>query len=176
MPTEEECRAMKVSELKDQLGLRNLSKNGREAELLQRLLIAIKINLSLIANANPEKLANMAGAGFAPTAHWELIEPGGEKVNDSLVDTDGHVFYHPTADRLPNEAVNIGPVKKNYNEQFDRDPFVQNAKVPIRDARSKILVDNNGNVLYHAINSSDTLPNIDYLHRHNISTKSSPKE
>ena len=176
MPTEEECRAMKVSELRDQLALRNLSKNGRKAELLQRLLTAIKNNLPLIANANPEKLANMAGAGFAPTAHWELIDPGDEEVNDSLVDTDGHVFYHPTADRHPNEAVNAGPVKKNYNEQFDRQPFVQNAKVPIRNSRGKIRHDNNGNVLYHTINSSDTLPNIDYLHRHNISVESSPKE
>jgi len=69
MPTEEECREMKVSELKDQVGLRNLSKNGWKAELLQCLLIAIKNNLPLIANANPEKLENMASAGFAPTAH-----------------------------------------------------------------------------------------------------------
>jgi hypothetical protein len=69
MPTEEECETLKVPELKDQLGLRNLSKNVRKAELLHCLLIAIKNNLPLIANANPEKLENMASAGFAPTAH-----------------------------------------------------------------------------------------------------------
>jgi len=172
--TEDECRKMKVSELKEQLVLRNLSRNGRKADLLERLISAISNNMPLINNATPEQLANMAGDGFATTAHWELLDPGNYEVNDSLIDTDGHQFYPPVAGRLRNESINMGPPKKNYNETFDREPFIQSVILPLRNTRGKIRRDTDGNILYHNSNSDQTVPNIDYLHSHNISTDSNP--
>ena len=174
--TEEECRTMKVSELKEQLVLRNLSRNGRKADLLERLISAVRNNIPLISNATPEQLANMAGHGFAPTAYWQLLDPGDVEVNDSLIDIDGHEFYPPIAGRLQNEAINAGPPKKNYNQTFDREPFIQSVKLPLRNKRGKIRHDKDGNTLYDNTNSDQTVPNIDYLHSHNISTDSEPSD
>ena len=63
---------MKVAELKNVLGLRNLSKNGRKQELLDRLIVAVRSNAPLIENKIPEHAANMAGLGLAGSNRGNL--------------------------------------------------------------------------------------------------------
>ena len=45
---EDQCNAMKVVELKNELGLRNLTKNDRNQELLARIPVAVRSNASLV--------------------------------------------------------------------------------------------------------------------------------
>ena len=71
---------MKVAELKNVLGLRNLSKNGRKQELLDRLIVAVRSNAPLIENKIPEHAANMAGPTFASTYPWYMLEPDDEVI------------------------------------------------------------------------------------------------
>ena len=66
---EEQYGAMKVVELKNVLGLRNLSKTGRKQELLDRLTVSVRSNAPLIENQTLEHAANMAGPTFVSTAH-----------------------------------------------------------------------------------------------------------
>ena len=115
---------MKVAELKNALGLRHLSKNGRKQELLDRLLVAVCINDTIIANQNPEHAANMAGPTFASNAHWSMLETDNEVIGeDELQDTDGHQFSPSIAGLPSNEDTTQRAPKKNYKEDFDRLPL-----------------------------------------------------
>ena len=88
---EEQCGVTKVAELKNASGLRNLSKNGRKQELLDRLLVTVRSNAPLIANQTPKHAANMAGPTFSSTAHWSMLKPDNEVIGEgNLQDTNGH--------------------------------------------------------------------------------------
>ena len=122
--TEEQCGEMKVAELKNALGLRNLSTNGRKQELLYRLLVAVRSNDPLIENQIPEHAANMAGKTFVSTAHWFMLEPDDEVIGeDDFQDIDGHQFRPPIAGLPANEDTTQRVPKKNYKKDFDRQPL-----------------------------------------------------
>ena len=129
--TEEQCGVMKVSKLKNALLLRNLSKNGRKQELLDRILVEVRSNTPLISNQTPKHTANMARPTFASTSHWSMLDPDDEVIGeDDLQDTDGHQFRPPISGLSENEDTTQIAPKKNYKEEFDRPPFLQQVKVP----------------------------------------------
>ena len=117
--TEEQCGAMKVAELKNALGLRNLSKNGRKQELLDRLLVAVRKNAPLVVNQTPEHTANMTGPAFASTDYWYMLDPDNKViVEDELQDTYGYQFRPPLSGLPANEDTTQRAPKKNYKKEF----------------------------------------------------------
>ena len=175
--TEEQCNAMKVAELKNALGLRNLSKNGRKQELLDRLLVSVRSNDTLIENQTPEHAANMTGPTFASTAHYSMLDPDDEVIGeDDLQYTNGHQFCPPIAGLPANEETTQRSTKKNYKEEFHRPPFVKQVKFPKSNLIGRTLRDSDGKFLYEVTNSTDTVPNIDALHTRGISIDSHPAE
>ena len=74
----------------------------------------------------------MAGTGFAPIAHFELMVP-----EDSYVVTEEGVYHAPTVpDGEDPESVTR---KKNYAKKFDRPPFTQNIKLQKKDRKGKVI-------------------------------------
>ena len=96
--TDDKIEKMKVSELKEALGARNLSKNGVKAVLINRLKQAVANGMGVVENINPNIISNMAGENFEPMAHWELLTPDTNLVvEENLRDSDGYEFYAPIA-------------------------------------------------------------------------------
>ena len=93
-----------------------------------------------------EHTANMAGPKFASTDHWSMLEPDDEVIGeDDLQDTDGHQFRPSIAGLPSNEDTTQRAPKKNYKEDFDRLPFVQQVKVPKKNLIGKTMRDSDGN-------------------------------
>ena len=69
----------------------------------------------------------MTGAGFQPTAHWEILTPDkNAAVQYNYTDTDGFRLHAPIAfvaarEYNPNQV----DTKLNYKEDFDRTSFIQ---------------------------------------------------
>ena len=66
---------MKVSELKESLESRNISKKGLKADLIGRLKQAVSNGMAVVENIDPDVLCNMEGENVDPMAHWELLTP-----------------------------------------------------------------------------------------------------
>ena len=67
--------SMTVKVTKEHLKVRNLSVRGNKPDLLLRLRQAIEANVPIIIGLDPNILDNIAGTGFDPMVHWELIVP-----------------------------------------------------------------------------------------------------
>ena len=106
-----------------------------------------------------------------------MLEPEDEVVGeDDLQDTDGNQFCPPIAGLPANEDTTQRAPKKNYKEEFDRPPFLQQVKVPKNHLIGRTMRDYDGNVLYEVTNSTDSVPNIDVLHARDISIDYHPDE
>lgn len=125
--TDEQACVMKIAELKDALGLHNLSKSGRKPQILEGISSALHNNAPMITNQTPKQTANMARSIFSSNANWSLLKPDNEVIgqDDLQNDTDGHQCCPPVAGLPENEDNNLGTKKRNYKEEFDRPPFVQ---------------------------------------------------
>ena len=69
--------------------------------------------MATVENIDPNVLENMAGAGFQPTAHWEMLTlDENAVVQDKLTDTDGFQLYAPIVSRaVREENPNIAATK-----------------------------------------------------------------
>ena len=67
--------SMTVKVTKEHLKVQNLSVRGNKPDLLLRLRQAIEANVPIIIGLDPNILDNIAGTGFDPMVHWELIVP-----------------------------------------------------------------------------------------------------
>ena len=118
--------------IKDQLKAKNLSVRGNNPDVLLRLRQAIEANVLIVAGLDPNILDNMAGTGFAPMAHWELMVP-----DSSDVVTEEGAYHAPT---IPSgEDPTAGSRENNYVKQFDRPPFTQNIKLPKKGPNGKVI-------------------------------------
>ena len=92
-----------------------MATNGLKAELVSRLISAIKNNVPIVENTAKSRLENMAGKGFTPGAHWEelVCERG------ILEEPYEEGFRAPT---VPEGELPIVR-KRNCNQTFDRMPF-----------------------------------------------------
>ena len=171
---ESEVDKMLVSRLKQALVARNLSRYGMKQQLIDRLKEAIRNNIPLANLQDPEVLANMAGVGFATTAHWELLESNDNDVVQDNLFVEGIQFRAPTTN-FPLEDIAQQAQKKNYAEIFDKPPFIQKVWLPKRNARGRIMTDGGGKVIYDVDQYSDqTVPNIEFIHANDLSVDSHP--
>ena len=66
---------VKVKVIKGHLKAIILSVQGNKPDVLLRLRQEIESNVLIVTDLDPNILDNMAGTGFAPMAHWEVIVP-----------------------------------------------------------------------------------------------------
>ena len=165
----DEIAQFRVAQLKAALSARNLSVRGRKQELHDRLREAIVSGAPLATNMTTDQMENMAGEGFRLTAHWEYVEAN----DDDVVNEEG-LARGPTTPE--GEDSTLGPVKKNYAEHFDRPPFVQQVTLPRKNVRGNLIYDLKGKVKYEIRDSSETVPNIPFLHQNGLNTESHPFE
>ena len=89
---------MKVKDLNNTLGSRNLNKGGLKAVLITSLKQAVANGMVAVADIDPAVLANMAGENLELSAHWEILTPDGTSIiRDELNDSDGYQFNAPIA-------------------------------------------------------------------------------
>ena len=158
---------MKVSELKDALGARNLAKNGVKAVLISRLKQAVANGMANVDNIDPNVISNMAGENFEPMAHWELLIPDSSSVvSDNLRDSDGHQFYAPIASGAAREEPSSGhALKMNCWKNFGGPKFLQPVYLPKFTRGGRPAKDTNGDTIYESKLSEDTHPNVETLHQ-----------
>ena len=176
--TDDKIEKMKVSELKEALGARNLSKNGVKAVLISRLKQAVANGMGVVENINPNIISNMAGENFEPMAHWELLTPDTNSVvEENLRDSDGYEFYAPIASGAARAEPSSGhALKMNYREYFERPKFLQPVYLPKFTRGGRPAKDTNGDTIYESKLSEDTHPNVETLHRKGINLNSHPAE
>ena len=89
---------MKVKDLNNALGARNLNKGGLKVVLITRLNQTVANGMASVADIDSDVLDNMDGDNFEPSAHWEILNPDGNSINRyELNDSDGYQFHAPIA-------------------------------------------------------------------------------
>ena len=159
---------MKVVELRRELEMRGLSKNGDKGVLVKRLKEGIKKNVPLLADASVDQIQNNAGDGFEAGAYWRFLEATGPPLDDSIMEVDGVSFRAATTTKEEHNAnFDDRPKKRNFGELFDREPFVGNHLLPevISKGKSKgkLKKDKVGNFIYKQQQSEQSIPNLKYL-------------
>ena len=109
---EETMNKMKVSELRNALHARGLSKNGLKAVLLDRLKAAVAEGVPLVADRPAVEVENTAGTDFHPSAYWKEIDPDGEDIDESIMNVDGIQFRAPTTSAEEHDAQYANRPKK----------------------------------------------------------------
>ena len=103
---------MKVSELRNALHARGLSKNGLKAVLLDRLKAAVAEGVPLVVDQPAVDVENTAGTDFHPSAYWKEIDPDGEDIDESIMNVDGIQFRAPTTSAEEHDAQYTNRPKK----------------------------------------------------------------
>ena len=176
--TDENIDKMKVSELRVELERRGMSKNGLKAVLIQRLKEAVSQKVPLLTDRPDDEVANNAGDGFDGGAFWQLLEPEGPELDESCMEVDGVRFRAPTTTELEHNSNHPDrPKKRNYSATFDRSPFVSHQQLlPEKNLRGRFRKDNKGNFKYSKQTTTETIPNIEFLHSHGINLQSHPAQ
>ena len=174
--TDEQIGSMKVVELRTHLEKRGMSKSGLKVVLIARLKEAITQNVTLLIDRPSHEVTNHAGNGFDGGAYWSLLTPQDEDIDESVMQVDGIRFREPTRTEAEHQAQHPDAQKKrNYSETFDRDPFVQvELLLPEKNLRGRFKKDKDGKHKYSKQYTTDTVPNIDNLHKKGIDLNSHP--
>ena len=80
--------------------------------------------------------------------------------------------YHATS-ILSREDPAAGPRKKNYVKKFYRPPFMKNIKLPKKGPNGKVIK-RRWKYVYEMRNCEDTVLNIDWCIKHNLTTDYHP--
>ena len=174
----EDVDKLKVSELKEQLLKRGLSRSGNKPLLVSRLKEAVTNNAPLLLNMSNEIRDNLAGDTFNGGAYWEMVPQDGETVVDENRELiEGERYFDPTVPRNNRwvEGDEVGPPKRNYNATADREVFRHRAKVPHFTSQGKQKF-KDGKRVWKEGETSDTIPNFAFLEKNNIDEKSHPAE
>ena len=173
---------MKVVDLRKELGMRGLSKNGNKGVLVKRLKEGIQKNVPLLVDRPTEQMENSAGDGFEAGAYWRLLEATGPPLDDSIMEVDGILFRAPTTteEEHKNADFDERPKKRNFGESFDREPFVGNQLLPERILKGKyrgqLKKNKVGNYIYKQQQSEESNPNLEYLFAKGIGFHSHPAD
>ena len=173
--TDDEIKKLKVNEmrkyLKEKFGLK--ASNMKQKELREKMMDAVKNKHPFITTLGSNVVDNMVNDDFFATgAYWKELNPLEEVLEDEDgLNIDGEQFRAPTT----GEGETINVPKRNYGENFDRPPFIQEALLPVRDEDGKVIL-NNGKATYEKTNCEETVPNIAFLHKNGIGFNSSPSE
>ena len=165
--------SLKVDELKQQLSLRGLSKNGLKAELQDRLKKAMVDEVPLQDAAT----ASAAPNGFQSSAKWRLLQPSTEAEEPVLQDL---TMYPPTARREgPADCEIVKVVKMNYSEKFQRELFNAVALQPVTEPASRrrqCKRKHNENIKYEKKPVKGLIPNIKFIERNSLHADSLPAD
>ena len=89
---------MKVKDLNNALGARNLNKGGLKEFLIIRLKQDVSNKMAEVVDIDPAVIANMDGDNFEPSAHWVILTPYVTSIiRDKLNDSDDYQFHAPIA-------------------------------------------------------------------------------
>ena len=94
----------------------------QQTEPIRNNIINNQPNRSQVQSTNRQARNELSG--FPSTAHWELLVPNPVPVRDP---ENVALFRAPT---IPEADADVVPIKYNYNEVFDRPPFVGVKEVP----------------------------------------------
>ena len=139
---------------------RGVSKTGKKAELQEKLMIALHNRTPLLSI---EK-ASAAPNGFEEGARWRLLDPEIEEQPDPV--NEVATAYAPSDRGIMN---NKGAKKFNYNEVWDRSPFIAAAAQP--QLSSEKLFEG-----YFEQPVTELTPNLEFINKHNLNTSSHPCE
>ena len=163
--TPELIDAMTVAVIKGHLKDRNQSCTGRKADLAARLKVAVASGAPLIQNMTDEQRENMGGQGFHSLAHWVVMDPSDEPINEE------GLARAPTVPESEREG--MGATKKNYVKRFDRELFMHEVLLPKRDVRGRIRIKNE-KVEYEKQSTDETVPNIHAINEAGLNCDSHP--
>ena len=157
---EEILMKLKVDELREELSKRGVSKTGKKAELQEKLRIALRNRTPLLS----VERASAAPNGFEEGARWRLLDPEIDELPDPV--NEVATAYAPS-DRTVMD--NKGAKKFNYNEVWDRSPFISTTEQP------QLSSDNlfQGNFEQPV---TELTPNLKFIDKHNLNTSSHPCE
>ena len=96
------------------------------------------------------------------------------------LEVDGVKYRAPTTPREEFERTGVGKGgrdKFNFSRKITRGQFTKKARVPKLDRANRIMKDRQtGNVLYEERVITTSVPNMDFIEKHNLSHKSEPFE
>ena len=105
---------MKVKDLKNALGYKNLNKGGPKAVLVTRLNQAAYNRMTTVVEIDTDVIANMAGENFESSAHREILNLDGTSIiREELNDSDGYQFHTPIASGAAREEDPTAHAKKH---------------------------------------------------------------
>jgi Transposase IS4 len=157
-------------------GVKNLSKKTK-GELLELLRESLAQN-DQTENSNQQRnKQNKKTAkkdelsGFATAAYWRQLVPLTDPVPDPL---NGTHFHSPT---VSEGDICAEPTRKhNYEETFDRMPFVGKIHVPTILKSRKVKLGKDRKVQYKEMVSSEGAPKHNFIKNNNLTLDSTPQE
>ena len=173
--SEEEIRKLKVVEmksyLKDKYGIK--CSTWKQKELREKMMEVVRTQQPFISNLDESIVSNLANDDFFATgAYWKELKQEDEIQEDDGLVVEGEQFRAPTL----SEGEIVRTKKRNYSEKIHRPPFIQEVLLPKRDDNGKIIKDDDDEFVYEKKNTEETVPNVDFLHQHNINLESSPAD
>ena len=159
---------MTVAQLKDELRKRNLPVNGRKEKLLERLCApraATHPSANSYGRAQRQEVIN----GFSPYAKWVELKHNQERVVEPNQ-------QHPN---LVGPTVPTGQAeapKYNFNEEFDRPPFVAKSTVAKVNNKGKPVFDRQGKLVYEQVIREDGCANLEWLKQNKLTPDSAPAD
>ena len=149
---------MKVVELRDCLRHQSLATNDLKADLVQRLVQAV-IERAQVQELPVGEVENAAVQPFAADAYWKLLKQCSTELPN--LDKDGVRFREPTMPESEDVHREARVEKLNYEDTFDRSPFVGATLFPERKSNRKLKRDTNGVYTYKKIVSTKTPPKLE---------------
>jgi Transposase IS4 len=164
---------LSVSDLKIELqkrgvrGIYNKSKPQLQ-HLLRHSLASKDLTIPANSTAKPKKKDDMSA--FAINAYWQPLVPESAPVAEPENIAN---FRAPT---VPEEEAEFVPVKYNFNEQFDRPPFIGMKIVPRLNRNRKISKTTNNRIVQWSVVADEGGPRLGWVEKHNLSVESQPQD
>lgn len=136
-------KKLKKSELASELSKRGVSSQGLVKSQCLTLLqesILLPLIMSKKSNGVPSKPKKLTG--FPEGAFWKELQP-----NSDVVPEPVHEFKSARAPTVPESESHEVPVKHNFLEDFDRQPFIGSIVSPKKGRNGKYKHDIDGNCI-----------------------------
>ena len=145
--------------------------------LQTRLTEAVENGVAIQEEQPRNEVINQACDSFQPGAYWKLLEAKGEEIDESNATINGVRFRAPTMPAAEHAVDSDHRVKKrNYEEIFDRAPFISNVLLPVRKVNGILQKKNTGEHVYKKQLCTEAVPNLEYLSANGIDKDSHPAD
>jgi hypothetical protein len=160
---------LRVTGLREALGNRGLSTDGKKSDLQVRLKDAMELRVPLVDPKNKQSGQDATVSGFSRNAKWCILVPKEEAVEDP---TNSFVGAH--APTVRPEDVRHMQSKHNFEEVFERSDFTGVGKMARTHKNKKVMKDKHGKTLYEDSVRMLGMPDEDFLKEHKLTIRSSP--